>query len=113
MEFIMGGRSTDLLQGTLDMLILHTLTTGKLHGYAIMHSIESVSEDVLSIEEGSLYPALHRLESKCWIASEWGLSANNRRAKFYKITRGGRKQLKEERSLWDSLRIATDKVLEV
>ena len=109
----MGGRSTDLLQGTLDMLIMHTLLGGKRHGYAIMNSIQDISDDVLSIEEGSLYPALHRLEAKGWIKSDWGISENRRRARFYRITPTGRKQLTLERSLWEKLRMATDRVLEV
>ena len=83
----------DLLQGTLDMLVLKTLTRGHLHGYAIAQLIQQLSEDVLQVEEGSLYPALQRLELNGWIEGNWGLSANNRRARFYKLTPEGRKQL--------------------
>jgi len=84
---------TDLLHGTLDMLVLKTLTRGHLHGYAIAQLIQQLSEDILQVEEGSLYPALQRLELNGWIEGEWGLSANNRRARFYKLTVEGRKQL--------------------
>ena len=109
----MGGRSSDLVQGTLDMLILKTLTSGSMHGYAIMNRIQQMSEDVISIEEGSLYPALHRIEQKGWISSEWGRSENNRRAKFYAVTRSGKKQLEQEISLWTKLSMATAQVLEI
>jgi PadR family transcriptional regulator PadR len=87
---------SDLLPGTLDMLVLKTLTRGHLHGYAIAQLIQQLSEDVLQVEEGSLYPALQRLELNGWIEGEWGLSANNRRARFYKLTPDGRKQLNAE-----------------
>jgi PadR family transcriptional regulator len=86
----------DLLPGTLDMLVLKILMTGHLHGYAIAQLIQQLSDDLLRVEEGSLYPALQRLELDGWIAGEWGLSANNRRARFYKLTPDGRKQLAEE-----------------
>jgi len=109
----MPGRSEDLIQGTLDMLILKTLTIGRLHGYAIVQRIQQVSNDVLQIEEGSLYPALHRMEQKGWIASEWGTSENSRRARFYVLTRAGRKQLKAELSLWTKLSEATSRVVDV
>ena len=109
----MGGRSTDLLQGTLDMLILKTLTLGRMHGYAIMRRIQQTSNDALHIEEGSLYPALHRMERRGWIAAEWGVSENNRRAKYYRLTRSGRKQLEAELSLWQRLSEATEKVLQL
>lgn len=92
---------TDLLQGTLDLLILKALAGGKLHGYAIAQRIQQRSDDVLVVEEGSLYPALYRMEAKGWIAAEWGKSENNRRAKFYSLTRAGRKQLEEETALWE------------
>ena len=107
----MSGRSNDLIQGTLDMLILNTLTLGSLHGYAIVKRIHQVSDDVLQIEEGSLYPALHRMEAKGWIASKWGVSSNNRRAKYYTLTRSGEKRLAAELSLWQRLSEATSKVL--
>ena len=89
-----------LVQGTLDMLILRTLSRGASHGYAIALSIQSISEEVLRVEEGSLYPALHRLELDGWIDSEWGVSENNRRAKFYRLTAHGKKQLAKEAENW-------------
>jgi PadR family transcriptional regulator, regulatory protein PadR len=87
---------SDLLPGTLDMLVLKILMSGHLHGYAIAQLIQQLSNDLLRVEEGSLYPALQRLELNGWIVGEWGLSANNRRARFYKLTSDGRKQLAEE-----------------
>ena len=91
---------TELLQGTLDLLILKTLAVGPLHGYAIAQRIQQRSDDVLVVEEGSLYPALYRMEEKGWIMAAWGKSENNRRAKFYSLTRAGRTQLVEETALW-------------
>ncbi len=91
---------TELLQGTLDLLILKTLAAGPLHGYAIAQRIQQRSDDVLVVEEGSLYPALYRIEERGWIAAAWGKSENNRRAKFYSLTRAGRTQLVEETALW-------------
>ena len=85
--------STELLQGTLDLLILQTLATGSMHGWGVAQRIQQVSKDVFQIGQGSLYPALHRLEYKGWIRSDWGNSESNRRAKFYSLTRAGRKQL--------------------
>ncbi len=93
----------ELLQGTLDLLILRTLNAGALHGYAIAQRIQQRSDEALVVEEGSLYPALYRMEAKGWIAAEWGKSENNRRAKFYSLTRAGRKQLEEETALWGRL----------
>src|SRR5262250_742249 len=90
----------DALQGTLDLLILKTLSRGPMHGYGIAVHIEQVSDDVLRVEEGSLYPALHRMEQSGWIGSEWGITDNNRRAKYYKLTAAGRKQLSEEEDRW-------------
>ena len=90
----------DLLQGTLDVLILKTLSWGPRHGYAVARWIHAVSEDVLRVEEGALYPALHRLERRGWIESEWGLSENNRRAKFYSLTPAGRAELEREAREW-------------
>ena len=87
---------SELMPGTLDMLVLRTLTLGHMHGYAIAQVIKQISDDVLQIEEGSLYPALQRLELNGWIEGEWGMSANNRRARFYKLTPAGRKQLTAE-----------------
>ena len=92
----MGNAKSDLLPGTLDMLVLKTLTRGHLHGYAIAKLIQQLSTDVLQVEEGSLYPALQRLELNGWIEGEWAQSANNRRARFYKITPDGRKKLLAE-----------------
>jgi len=103
--------SVDLLQGTLDVLILKTLTWGPMHGYGVARWLQRVTDDVLQIEEGSLYPALHRMERKRWIASEWGLSENNRRAKYYRLTSEGRKQLRAEASTWTVFARAVFKVL--
>ncbi len=93
----------DLLQGTLDLLILKALKLGSMHGFGISVLIRQISEDVLRVEQGSLYPALYRLERQGWICSEWGVSDNNRKAKFYKLTPAGRKQLLEETSNWEKL----------
>ena len=92
--------SGEMLQGTLDMLILRTLVMGPAHGHTIAHVIEHTSEDVLQVEQGSLYPALHRLEDRGWVVSEWGVSENNRKAKFYKLTAAGKKQLHLETHRW-------------
>ena len=92
---------TELLQGTLDMLILKTLARESRHGWAIAQRIHELSDDVLTVEEGSLYPALYRMEEMGWIDSEWGQSENNRRAKYYKLTRAGRKQLEREAREWE------------
>jgi PadR family transcriptional regulator, regulatory protein PadR len=91
---------TDLLQGTLDLLVLKTLQTGPTHGWDIAQRIQQVSQDVLRVGQGSLYPALHRLEAQGWINSEWGASDNNRKAKFYKLTAAGRNQLADETESW-------------
>ena len=101
-----------LLQGTLDMLILRTLTRGSMHGYAITEFIQEKSENMLRVEEGALYPALHRLELRGWLASEWGLSENNRRAKYYRLTAAGRKQLAAESQTWQRLSGAVMRVME-
>ena len=101
----------DLLQGTLDMLILQSLILGPAHGHAIAHLIERRSQDVLQVEHGSLYPALHRLETRGWIASFWGTSENNRRARYYRLTRVGRKQLLAQTSRWDQLVAAVNRVI--
>ena len=90
----------EMLQGTLDMLILKTLVMGPAHGHTIAHVIEHTSEDVLQIEQGSLYPALHRLEDRGWLSANWGPSENNRKAKFYKLTATGKKQLTRETTRW-------------
>ena len=99
----MGKDKMDLLQGTLDLLILKALKLGPMHGFGISVLIRQMSEDVLRVEQGSLYPALYRLERQGWIESEWGVSDNNRKAKFYKLTPAGRKQLVEETSNWKKL----------
>jgi len=98
--------STDLLQGTVDVLILQTLAAGPMHGWAVAQRIQQVSKDVLQIGQGSLYPALHRLEYKGWIRSDWGSSDNNRRAKFYELTTAGKKRLREETASWNRLATA-------
>jgi len=101
----------ELLQGTLDLLILKTLVLGAAHGHTIAHAIEHRSEDVLQVEHGSLYPALHRLEDRGWIASFWGTSENNRKARYYRLTRAGRKELSHQASRWDELVRAINRVL--
>jgi transcriptional regulator len=106
-----GGAGGDLLAGTLDMLILRTLQPGPAHGLAIAQVIERRSDDVLLVEQGSLYPALHRLEDRGWIAAFWGVSDNNRRARFYRLTALGRKQLAAETSRWRALARAVARVM--
>lgn len=101
----------DLPQGTLDLLILRTLSLGAQHGWAIAERVQQVSSDVLRIQQGSLYPALHRLERKGWIKAKWGTSDNNRRAKYYELTKSGRKQLEEETDAWEKLTAAVGQVL--
>src|SRR5919112_393937 len=91
---------TDLLQGTLDMLILKALSAGPMHGYGVGQRIETLAEEMLKVEEGSLYPALYRLEERGWVSSEWGTSENNRRARFYALTAVGRRQLARESEGW-------------
>jgi transcriptional regulator len=100
-----------MLLGTLDMLILRTLITGPAHGHTIAHAIERTSEDVLQVEQGSLYPALHRLEDRGWVASYWGTSENNRKAKYYKLTSVGRKQLVVETGRWRQVVKAIGRIL--
>ena len=102
---------TELLSGTLDLLALRVLAGGPLHGFAIAERIHVASKEVLRVEEGSLYPALYRMEGKGWIASEWGQSENNRRAKFYSLTKAGRKQLETEEETWDRTALAIQHVL--
>ncbi len=92
--------SGEMLKGTLDMMVLRTLATGDAHGHTIAKVIERTSEDVLEVEQGSLYPALHRLEDRGWVSSYWGTSENNRKAKFYRLTAAGKKQLVRETSRW-------------
>jgi PadR family transcriptional regulator, regulatory protein PadR len=103
---------TELLQGTLNLLILKTLSAGPMHGYAIAQRIQNRSEDVLVVEEGSLYPALYRIEAKGWIQANWGKSENNRRAKYYELTRAGRRQLEEETAIWERVHRAITLVLQ-
>ena len=101
----------ELLLGTLDMLVLQTLVMGPAHGHTIAHVIEHTSEDVLQIEQGSLYPALHRLEDRGWVSSYWGASENNRKARFYRLTAAGRKQLRVETHRWSAMVEAIGRVM--
>jgi len=101
----------DVLQGTLDMLILRTLVMGPAHGHTIAQAIERTSENALEVEQGSLYPALHRLEDRGWLASEWGVSDNNRKAKFYRLTAKGRKELSAATGRWRRMTRAIDLIL--
>jgi PadR family transcriptional regulator, regulatory protein PadR len=103
---------SDLLQGTLDLLILRTLASGDMHGWGIAQRLQQVSQDVLQVNQGSLYPALYRLEQQGWISSSWGDSENNRRAKFYQLTKSGRKQLAEETATWERVATAVARVLQ-
>jgi transcriptional regulator len=103
--------ASELLQGTLDLLVLRTLAPGPAHGHTIAHAIEHRSDDVLQVEHGSLYPALHRLEDRGWVASFWGTSENNRKARYYRLTAAGRRQLARQRSRWDEIVRAIDRVL--
>ena len=102
----------DLLQGTLDLLVLQTLSWGPAHGYAVARWIEQLTGDMLQVGEGSLYPALHRLEHQGWIAAEWGASENNHRARFYALTKAGRKQLEAEVAKWERLSAGVNLVLQ-
>ena len=101
----------DLPQGTLDLLILRTLSLGPQHGWAISERVHQISDDVLRIQQGSLYPALHRLERRGWIKAKWGVSENNRRAKYYQLTLTGKKQLADEQDAWEKLTVAVAQVL--
>ncbi|MBV8906073.1 MAG: PadR family transcriptional regulator [Acidobacteriia bacterium] len=103
----------DLPQGTLDLLILRTLALGPQHGWAISERIQQVSSEVLQVRQGSLYPALHRLERRGWIKARWGASENNRRAKYYELTRSGRKQLNSETDSWRKLAAAVGQILDM
>lgn len=109
---ILNDERIDLPQGTLDLLILRTLAVGPQHGWAISERVQQVSSDVLRIQQGSLYPALHRLERRGWIKAKWGTSDNNRRAKYYELTRTGRKQLDVETEAWRRLTVAVGQILE-
>ena len=103
---------TDLLQGTLDMLILRVLDRGPMHGWGIAERIHEVTSDVLTVEEGSMYPALYRMEKRGWLESEWGQSEHNRRAKYYRLTKAGKKQLAVEKAGWDRMRLAIAQVMQ-
>lgn len=107
----MGTRKADLLPGTLDILILKTLTRGRMHGYGIAKNIKLMSDEVLEVEEGSLYPALHRMEQQGWLRSEWGLTEKNREARFYLLTPAGRRQLAQEEESWTRLARGVGRVL--
>ena len=107
----MNKTKNDLLQGTLALLVLKTLARGPLHGYGITLHIQLVSQEFLRVEEGSLYPALHRMEQDGWISAEWGTTENNRRARYYRLTSTGRKQLAEEEKNWERLTQAVAQVL--
>jgi PadR family transcriptional regulator PadR len=107
----MGTRKNDILQGTLALLVLKTLQHGPLHGWGITLHIQQVSNELLRVEEGSLYPALHRMEQDGWIAAEWGVSENNRRARYYRLTAAGKKQLAKEEQSWQELTGAVALVL--
>jgi PadR family transcriptional regulator, regulatory protein PadR len=104
--------NADVLQGTLDMLILKALSLEPMHGWGISQRIQQISRDVLQINQGSLYPALHRLERRAWIEADWGTSENNRRAKYYRLTSLGRKHLAEERASWQRFMIAVERVMQ-
>jgi len=104
-------RKPDALQGTLDLLVLKTLSRGPQHGYGIATYVQSVSEDALRVEEGSLYPALHRMEQAGWIAAEWQITEKNRRARVYRLTRDGRRRLADEQEKWTRLTAGVGKVL--
>ena len=108
----MPSRSIDLPQGTLDLLILRTLSLEPLHGRAVSERIQQISSDVLRVQQGSLYPALPRLERRGWIKARWGTSENNRRAKFYELTKAGRRQLEIEQDAWQKLTAAVSQILE-
>ncbi|HVE77651.1 MAG TPA: PadR family transcriptional regulator [Gemmatimonadaceae bacterium] len=109
----MTDRPTELLQGTLDLLVLKTLSLGTpMHGWGISQRIRQMSRDVLTVNQGSLYPALHRLEERGWVSAEWGASENNRAAKFYRLSAAGRRQLAEETALWQRLAGAIQLILQ-
>jgi len=108
----MAKSDSDLLQGTLDLLILKTLALEPMHGYGISLRIQQISKDVLRVQQGSLYPALYRLEQKGWISYDWGTSDNGRRAKFYRLTREGCKQLESETASWERLSAAINRILQ-
>lgn len=104
-------RRPDLPQGTLDLLVLKTLSLGPMHGYGIGQRISQLAEEMLTVEEGTLYPAIYRLEKRGWIEGDWGVSDNNRRARFYRLTRAGRRQLATEKSAWAALTLIVGRIL--
>ena len=106
----MGAQATDRLQGTLDLLILRLLQRDSMHGWGVSQEIQRISRDVLQVNQGSLYPALRRLEERGWISAKWGTSENNRRARYYDLTASGRKQLAEEKASWDEFVLAVSRV---
>jgi PadR family transcriptional regulator PadR len=106
-------KPTDLVQGTLDLLIMKTLALEPMHGWGIARRIRQVSKDVLQVNQGALYPALHRLEQQGWIQAKWGESENNRRARYYSLTRPGRRYLRERQAQWDRLSVAIGLVMEM
>src|ERR1700737_2143252 len=108
----MSNLKADLPQGTLDMLILKVVALEPIHGYGIAQRLQQISKDVLQVQQGSLYPALHRLENRGWVKARWGASENNRRAKYYELTRSGRKQLEAEKDAWRKLTAAVAQILE-
>ena len=107
----MASNKADLLQGTLDLLILKSLQLEPMHGFGIAVRIGQMSKDMLTVEQGSLYPALYRLEEQGWIKAEWGVSDNNRKAKFYRLTKAGRKQLEVEKDSWDRVTVAIGEIM--
>jgi PadR family transcriptional regulator PadR len=111
-SFLMANERTDLLQGTLELLILNTLAREPMHGYGIVQRIHEAADDLLKVEDGSLYPALYRMEERGLIKSEWGVSENNRRAKFYRLTRTGQRKLEAERANWNRISTAVTKILQ-
>ena len=111
-ESVIKKSDSDLLQGTLDLLILKTLALESMHGYGVSVRIQQISRHVLRVPQGSLYPALYRLESQCLIAHDWGISENGRKAKFYRLTEAGEKRLKEETESWDRLSTAVSRILQ-
>src|SRR5688500_7621072 len=108
----MSGLPSDRLQGTLDLLILRVLRQEKMHGWGVAQHIQQISRDVLQVNQGSLYPALRRLEERGWIDAEWGTSENNRRARFYRLTAAGRRQLATETASWEEFVVAVSRVLQ-
>ncbi|HWS90013.1 MAG TPA: PadR family transcriptional regulator [Pyrinomonadaceae bacterium] len=108
----MAGQKNDMLQGTLDLLVLKIIALGPTHGWDITQRIQQISEDVLRVNQGSLYPALHRLEANGWVAAEWGETENNRRAKYYRLTAAGRRQLADERETWARFSGAVERILQ-